>query len=118
MAAGVLNLFTHLAGAIVCAATGLIIWDIGTRSPAHVLADAIASVRSARSLARGIFRFLLGLVFIGMSIALVALALPPSEFDRYTTYQIVAFVTALAVELLVGNDVRRLLGFRKGTREA
>jgi len=118
VAAGILGYFGHLVGAISCASAGLIIWDIGTRSPAHVLADALSGARSPRSLFRGIVRFLIGLIFLAVSIALVFLSLPENEYDRYTTYQIVAFVTALAVELLIGNDVRPLVGLRKGTRGA
>ncbi len=118
MAAGVLDLFGHLAAAILCAAVGLIVWDIGTRSPAHVLADAIAAARSTRSLIRGALRFFIGLLFIAISVTVLFLALPQSEFDRYTTYQIGTFVTALAVEILIGNDVRPLLGLGKGSRQA
>lgn len=116
MAAGILDQFSHLVGAILCASAGLIIWDIGSRSPAHVLDDAITGVRSPRSVIRGIVRFFIGLIFLSVSIALVFLSLPENEYDRYTAYQIVAFVTALAVELLIGNDVRPLLGLCKGTR--
>ncbi|MFN2529246.1 MAG: hypothetical protein ABR584_11090 [Candidatus Baltobacteraceae bacterium] len=118
MATGILGYFGHLVGAILCASVGLIIWDIGTRSPAHVLADAISAARLPRSLLRGILRFFIGLIFLGVSIALVFLSLPEKEYDRYTTYQIIAFVTALAVELLIGNDVRPLVGLRKGSRGA
>jgi len=55
---------------------------------------------------------------MAISIALVFLSLPENEYARYTAYQIGAFVTALAVELLIGNDVRPLVGLRKGTRGA
>lgn len=116
MAAGVLVIFGHLAGAILCAAAGLIVWDIGTRSPSRVVADAIAAAHSARGLTRGILRFLIGLLFIAISVALLFLSLPQNEFERYTTYQIGALITGLVVELLIGNDVRPLLGLHKGSR--
>ncbi len=118
MAAGVLNLFGQLVAAILCAAAGLIVWDIGTRSPAHVVADAIAATHSPRSLIRGIVRFFIGLLFVAISVVLVFLALPQNEFDRSLSYQTGAFITALVVELLIGNDVRPLLGLREGSRQA
>jgi uncharacterized BrkB/YihY/UPF0761 family membrane protein len=82
-----------------------------------VVTDAIAGARSARSLTRGILRFFIGLLFIAISVALLILALPQNEFERYSTYQIGAFITALIVELLIGNDVRPLLGLAKGSRQ-
>jgi len=105
-----LDIFSRLVGAIVCAAIALIVWDIGTRSPAALLFDVRKAVHNPLALLRGSVRFLVGLVFIGVSVALVFFSLPASEFSRYTFYQIGAFLTALAVELLIGDDVRPLLG--------
>ena len=116
MAPGVLVLFTSIAGAILSAATALIILDIGTRSPGQVLADAITASRSAYAVIRGLIRILISLFFAGISVALTFSALPAIEFDRYTIYQIGVFLAALAVELLIGDQVRTLLGVRKGTR--
>lgn len=116
MAPGVIELFTSIAGAIICAAVGLIILDIGTRSPGQVLADVITASRSAYATIRGLIRVLIGLVFTGISVGLTFFSLPPIEFDRYTIYQIAVFLAALAVELLIGDQVRALVGVRKGTR--
>jgi len=106
-----LDIFSRLVGAIVCASIALIVWDVGTRSPAALFLDVRRATRNPRALARGSVRFLIGLVFIGVSVALVFFSLPPSEFSRYTLYQIGAFLTALAVEFLIGDDIRPMLGF-------
>ncbi|GAC1659573.1 MAG: hypothetical protein NVS9B12_13000 [Vulcanimicrobiaceae bacterium] len=65
---------------------------------------------------RGVIRLLAGAAFGATSVALLFVALPQREFQHYTIYQIGAFLAALAVELLIGEEVRPLLGLRKGTR--
>ncbi|GAC1392371.1 MAG: hypothetical protein NVSMB31_10430 [Vulcanimicrobiaceae bacterium] len=109
------DLFSHLVAAITCAAAGLIIWDVGTRSPLRVATSILTALRTPKTLARGVIRFLVGAVFIAASALLLILILPQNEFARYTLYQIVAFLAALAVELLIGEDVRPLLGLNRGT---
>lgn len=116
MAAGVLDLFSHIVGSILCAAAALIIWDVGTRSPARVLADAIGARASTTALIRGMVRLIVGLVFIAVSVGLLYFSLPVNEFGRFTMYQIGAFLAALTVELLIGEEARAALGLRKGTR--
>jgi hypothetical protein len=105
-----LDIFSRLVGAIVCASIALIVWDIGTRSPGTLLLDVRRALANPPALLRGTLRFLIGLVFIAVSVVLVFFSLPASEFSRYTLYQIGAFLTALVVELLIGEDVRPLLG--------
>lgn len=112
----VLNLFTQLLASIICFAAGLIVWDIGTRSPAQVVIDAATAARTPKALLRGVVRFFIGLLFIAVSIAVLFFAVPPAEAGRYMIYQIGAVVAALAVEILIGEDVRPLLGVRRGTR--
>ena len=112
----VLDLFAHLLASIVCFAAGLIVWDVGTRSPAHVLIDAAAAARSPKALLRGLIRFFIGLLFVAVSIVVLFFAVPAAEAGRYMIYQIGAVVAALAVEILIGDDVRPLLGVRRGTR--
>jgi len=105
----VLDIFTRLIGAIACASIALIVWDIGTRSPSRLLIDIANAARQPRELFIGTVRFLIGLVFVALSVALMFFAVPENEFSRYTLYEIGAFLTALAVELLIGDDVRRLV---------
>jgi len=105
----VLDIFTRLIGAIACASIALIVWDIGTRSPSRLLIDIVKAARNGRDLLKGIVRFLAGLVFVALSVALMFFAVPENEFSRYALYEIGAFLTALAVELLIGDDVRRFV---------
>ncbi|MBV8689862.1 MAG: hypothetical protein JOZ59_07145, partial [Candidatus Eremiobacteraeota bacterium] len=52
-------------------------------------------------------------IFVVASIALMFFAVPENEISRYTLYEIGAFITALAVELLIGDDIRPLIGLRR-----
>ena len=108
-----LVIFSHLIGSIACAAIALIIWDIGTRSPSRLLIDITKAVQDPGALFHGIARFLIGLVFVVASVALMFFAVPENELSRYTLYEIGAFITALAVELLIGEDIRPLIGLRR-----
>ncbi|GAC1508395.1 MAG: hypothetical protein NVS1B14_12790 [Vulcanimicrobiaceae bacterium] len=107
-----LGIFSHLAAAILCAAVGFIIWDIGTRSPARVISDVLSAVR-ANSFFAGLVRFAAGLVFVGVSVGLVFFSVPLNEAQHYTLYQMGVFIVALAIELLVGDDVRPLFGLNR-----
>lgn len=109
------GLFSHLVAAIVCAAAGLIIWDVGTRPPARVVTGIAEGIRRRHSLTAGIVRFIAGAVFLVVSAALVYYAVPLSAFEWYTAFEIIALLSGLTVELLIGDDVRVLLGLRRGT---
>ena len=63
--------------------------------------------------AAGSLAGMIGLLFVALSVALMFFAVPENEFSRYTLYEIGAFLTALAVELLIGEDVRPLLGLHR-----
>jgi hypothetical protein len=104
-----------LVSAIVCAAAGLILWDVGTRSPGRALADIAAARTKRLPLAPGIARFIAGFAFLAVSVALVYLAVPAGLFAWYGVFQTGALLAALLVELLVGDDVRFLLGLRRGS---
>ncbi len=103
----VLDIFTRLIGAIVCASMALIVWDIGTRSVSRLIFDIAKASHEPNELVKGSVRFFTGLVFVALSVALMFFAVPDNEFSRYTLYEIGAFLTALTVELLVGEDIRR-----------
>ena len=109
-----LDIFTRVLGAIACASIALIVWDIGTRSPSRLLVDIARAARKPPELFKGAVRFLIGLVFVALSVALMFFAVPENEFSRYTLYEIGAFLTALAVELLVGDDIRRFVSRATG----
>lgn len=105
--------FLRLVGAIVLDTLAFSIWNIGTRSPAAVLRDARRRIGERRSLASGALRFLIGAVFVAAGTVLVvpAVANPPVDF---APTELFAFLVALALEHLVGEDVR-LFGRRGGT---
>ena len=104
----VLQIFVRVIGSIACASVTLIIWDVGTRSPSRLIADIVKASRNARALFYGAIRFLVGLLFAAFSVALMLFVVPENEVQRYTLYEIGAFLTALAVEFLIGDDVRRM----------
>jgi len=106
-------IFSHLIGSIACASIALIVWDIGTRSPSRLIIDIAKAAHDSRALFYGIVRFFIGLVFVVVSVTLMFFAVPENEFSRYTLYEVGAFITALAVELLIGDDVRFLLGLAR-----
>ena len=106
--------FAHLTLAIVCAAAGLMLWDVGTRSPGRVLAAILAARGDRRRLAAGILRFGAGALFFAVCALLVYLAIPPAVFRWYTLVQTGILVAGLLVELLIGDDVRLMLGLDRG----
>ena len=106
--------FAHLSVAIVCAAAGLILWDVGTRTPARVLAGIMAARGDRKRVARGLARLGSGALFFAVCALLVYLAVPPAVFRWYTLVQSAVLVAGLLVELLIGDDVRMALGLHRG----
>jgi hypothetical protein len=84
-----------------------VVWNIGTRSPAALARDAMAAFREPRVLFAGVLSLLVGLVFVAAATVLIVPALPDPDADLVPT-EIFTFVVALAIELLVGEDLRRL----------
>lgn len=90
------------------------LWDVGTRSPGRVLAGILAARGDRAGLAAGFARFGAGTIFFLICALLVYLAVPPGIFGSYTLVQTAVLVAGLLVELLVGDDVRRMLGLHRG----
>lgn len=109
------GLFAHLVSAIVCAAVALILWDIGTRPPGRALADITAARKAREPFGPGLLRFAAGAVFLAVSTALLYFAVPDAIFRWFTAFEIATLLSALMVELLIGDDVRAALGLRRGT---
>jgi hypothetical protein len=101
----------RLAGGIVLDAAALIVWNIGTRSPATLLRDLQTALRDARALFVGTLSVLVGLVFVAAATVLVLPVLPDPD-RQLVPVEIFTFVVALGIELLVGDDVRRVAAGR------
>jgi hypothetical protein len=101
----------RIAGAIVLEALGFIVWNVGTRSPLGVLRDMRAALGDGRKLFAGVVSTLVGFIFISAATVLLlpVLALPDIDF---LPAELVTLLVALAVEHLVGNDVRALARMR------
>jgi len=94
-----------LAGAIVLETLALVVWNIGTRSPAALVRDVRRSATSARAVLMGFTSFLVGVIF---AIAATILLLPavPDKLEQLVPVEIFTFVVALGIEYLIGNDLR------------
>jgi hypothetical protein len=94
----------RIALAILLDAAALIIWDIGTRSPARLLADIRAGIHAPASIARGLLRLLTGCAAIAAAATLGVSVV--SRSADFTIVESLTLVTALAVEALIGPDLR------------
>lgn len=101
------NAFLRVAGAIVLETLAFIVWNIGTRSPIGVLRDARAAFRDGRKLFAGIICTIVGFIFIvAASILIVPICVDP-DVD-FLPAELFTLLVALAIEHLIGNDVRAL----------
>jgi predicted lysophospholipase L1 biosynthesis ABC-type transport system permease subunit len=83
---------------------GLVIWDIGTRSPLRLFADVRAGLRERRAIVRGVLRVVAGVLAL---LAAVAVSAPVATRTLdFTIIECWALVTALVVEGLVGPGLR------------
>ncbi len=85
-----------LAGVILIWVLALQIWDVTTLT------------RSLLTL-RGWIRLIVGAAFAFAALALLYVTLPPFSDETFSFLSIVTFITALAVEFIIGDDVRRFL---------
>jgi len=91
---------------------GFVVWNLGTRSPATLLRDVVATFKSRRGLATGLLSALVGAIFLtaGTVMLVPAIVDPPVDF---APTELFAFLVALALEHVVGNDVRAFLRLQK-----
>lgn len=100
----------RLAGAIVLDTLAFVVWNIGTRSPGEFFADLRGALRSPRALFIGFVAFLIGLIFIAAALILVIPVTSPRV--GLVALEICTLIVALGIELLIGDDLRRLAGGR------
>jgi hypothetical protein len=101
----------RLAGAIVLESLAFVIWNIGTRSPLAVARDVGASFGDARKMFAGAVSFAIGAIFITAATVLLWPALGDPYVD-FLPAELFTLLVALAIEHLIGNDVRALTGTR------
>jgi hypothetical protein len=101
----------RLAGAILLEALALVVWNIGTRSPSALLRDIAVAAREPRTLFAGSLSLVVGLIFVAAATVLILPALPNPDSDLVPV-EIFTFLVALGIELLVGDDVRRVASGR------
>jgi hypothetical protein len=99
----------RLAGTIGLEALALIVWNVGTRSPMTVARDVRRAFAHGDGLFAGCVSLAIGAIFIAAAVVLVIPVLSP-ELDDFVPVEVFTFLVAIALEYLVGNDVRRLVG--------
>jgi hypothetical protein len=99
---------SRLAGAIVLETLALVVWNVGTRPPARALADALTALGNRRTLVGGTLSLLVGAVFVAAATVLLIPAVGDVRID-FVPIAIFTFLAALAIEYLVGNDLRSLI---------
>jgi hypothetical protein len=104
-----------LAGGIVLEALALIVWNVGTRSPGALVRDLARALREPRALFAGILSLVVGSVFVAAATVLMLPAIPDPETELVPV-EIFTFLAALAIELLVGDDLRKLASGAESTR--
>jgi hypothetical protein len=102
----------RLAGAIALSTLAFIVWNIGTRPPLDVVRAILRGLRSPRVLFTGFITAVVGFIFvIAATVLLVPVLADPAV--EFAPTEIFTFVVALALEHLIGNDVRALAGARE-----
>ncbi len=99
--------------AICCAASALILWNLGTRSPDAIARDMMHGVTSPRPFLIGLIRLTLGAFLAYIAISLVAHTLRYGPTSIFSAFAIGTFLAALAVDALIGDSVRKALGIRR-----
>jgi hypothetical protein len=99
----------RLAGAIVLETLALGVWNVGTRAPGTLLRDVVRSARRPGAIAMGAVSGFVGLVLVATA-TVVLIPVVAGLTGYFVPLAIYTFVTALALEFLVGGDLRAALG--------
>jgi hypothetical protein len=93
----------RIAAAILVDTLAFVIWNLAPRSPAQLLRDVAASLRSPGRFVRGLISFAVGLLlFAGSITLLIPLLLPQSALFVVAVW---AMLTALIVNQLVAPSL-------------
>jgi hypothetical protein len=100
-----IDLTLKLACIIALQTMALVIWNVGARDPLGLLRE-VASVRDAKRFFFGLASLLIGLIFVAAATMLVISAIGDSA-QLFVPYELFTFITAIAVDALIGNELRR-----------
>jgi hypothetical protein len=110
-----LALFTEtlgrVAGAIGLDTLAFVVWNVGTRPPLVVLRDMRRAIGDARALFAGVVAAIVGFIFVIAATVLLMPAVADPARDL-ALVELFTFLVALALEHIVGNDLRALAGVR------
>ena len=98
----------RIAGAILLETLAFVLWNVGTRSPLAVLSAIRLNAKRPRILVAGALAALVGLIFIAAATVLLLPAIADLEAD-FVPIELGTLLVALALELLIGNDLRALV---------
>jgi len=103
------DVFLRVCGAIVLDTLAFVVWNVGTRSPQEVIAAVRRALFARRSLFAGIVSALVGLIFVTAATVLLLPAIAVPQID-FVPAELFTLLVALALEHLIGNDLRALAG--------
>ncbi|MBD5634657.1 MAG: hypothetical protein IAI49_09280 [Candidatus Eremiobacteraeota bacterium] len=106
-----LDSLLRVAGTIVLETLAFVVWNVGSRTPFGVLRDARRAFGDRRAFFGGVVSLAIGLVFVAAATVLVFPALAHPDRD-FTPLEIATLLVALAIDYLVGDDLRALVRAR------
>ena len=95
--------------AILCHALAFIVWDVGTRPPAKLARDIIASFSSPRALLKGSWRLVFGWLVLLVGAILILSVTIDEIRTEFTVLETLAVVGGLIIEALIGEPIRAQL---------
>ena len=103
--------FFRISGAFVLEALALVVWNVGSRSPIGVMRDARKALGNPPAIFAGVLALVVGLIFVTAATVLLLPAVPNPQV-YFAPVQICTLLISLAIEFLIGADLRRIAGGR------
>ena len=100
------------AAAVLLHALAFVIWDIGTRAPAKLIADLRDAFTSLRVFVRAVWQFALGFAVLVAGAALTLSVSGVHVRRDFAVLEGIAVIAGLLIEMLVGLSLRRHLAQR------